>query len=105
MRPDGHPIGILAGDMDTTARALAIERFREGLDRLLITTNVSARGMSIWAHTAEALPTFTDGWLRQIAAYVQAHICYVGYRLPKLLLGFVFLFPSLQKLLWRCLIG
>lgn len=37
-------MGILAGDMSIEERAEAIERFRDGRDRLLITTNVSARG-------------------------------------------------------------
>ncbi|XP_055333344.1 ATP-dependent RNA helicase DDX19A-like [Paramacrobiotus metropolitanus] len=47
LKPDGHPIGILSGDMDVQARATAIEHFREGRDRLLITTNVSARGIDV----------------------------------------------------------
>lgn len=44
LKVDGHPMGILAGDMDIQARSEAIARFRKGQDRLLITTNVSARG-------------------------------------------------------------
>ncbi|OWA52446.1 ATP-dependent RNA helicase DDX19B [Hypsibius exemplaris] len=47
MRGDGHTIGILEGEMDVAARADAIRAFREGRVRLLITTNVAARGIDV----------------------------------------------------------
>lgn len=44
MTNDGHSVGILDGDMEVEERFLAFERFRQGSEKVLITTNVLARG-------------------------------------------------------------
>ena len=47
MIQDGHTIGRLEGEMAVEERAETINAFREGKIRLLITTNVAARGTVI----------------------------------------------------------
>ena len=47
MIQDGHSIGRLEGEMAVEERAESINAFREGKVRLLITTNVAARGTVI----------------------------------------------------------
>ena len=44
MAQDGHAVALLSGDLDISQRAAVINRFREGKEKVLITTNVSARG-------------------------------------------------------------
>ena len=44
MVTDGHPVALLTGDLQTEQRHAVIERFRDGKEKVLITTNVSARG-------------------------------------------------------------
>lgn len=44
---DGHKVGLLTGDLSTEDRLAVIKRFREGDERVLITTNVSSRGIDI----------------------------------------------------------
>ena len=45
MSSDGHAVALLSGDLDITQRAAVINRFREVKEKVLITTNVSARGI------------------------------------------------------------
>lgn len=45
MTKEGHAVGLLSGDLTIEQRASIINRFREGKEKVLITTNVSARGM------------------------------------------------------------
>ena len=47
MSSDGHAVALLSGDLDITQRAAVINRFREVKEKVLITTNVSARGTCI----------------------------------------------------------
>ena len=42
---DGHAVGLLSGDLEIEQREDIIRRFRKGIEKVLITTNVSARGM------------------------------------------------------------
>jgi len=44
---DGHKIALLTGELTTEERLNVIKRFREGDERLLITTNVASRGLDI----------------------------------------------------------
>jgi len=44
MTAEGHAVALLSGDLDVGQRQAVIERFRDGKEKVLITTNVSARG-------------------------------------------------------------
>lgn len=46
MTKEGHQVALLSGEMVVEQRAAVIERFREGKEKVLITTNVCARGKS-----------------------------------------------------------
>ena len=45
MIEEGHAVALLSGELEVGQRAAVIQRFREGKEKVLITTNVSARGM------------------------------------------------------------
>lgn len=48
MVAEGLPVALLTGDLTVEQRADVIRRFRDGKDKVLITTNVSSRGTGIW---------------------------------------------------------
>ena len=41
---EGHQVALLSGEMQVEQRAAVIERFRDGKEKVLVTTNVCARG-------------------------------------------------------------
>ena len=41
---EGHQVALLSGEMVVEQWAAVIERFREGKEKVLVTTNVCARG-------------------------------------------------------------
>ena len=43
---EGHQVALLSGELTVQQRAAVIERFREGKEKVLVTTNVCARGKS-----------------------------------------------------------
>lgn len=47
LREDGHCVGIVNGDMPVAERNAALLRFKEGKERVMIATNVLARGIDI----------------------------------------------------------
>jgi len=47
MIKDGHAVAMLTGALDVKQRASIMQRFRTGKERVLITTNVTARGIDI----------------------------------------------------------
>ncbi|XP_060584005.1 ATP-dependent RNA helicase DDX19A-like [Ruditapes philippinarum] len=47
MTKDGHAVALLSGDLEIAQRAAIINRFRDGKEKVLITTNVSARGIDV----------------------------------------------------------
>ncbi|XP_065142717.1 ATP-dependent RNA helicase DDX19A isoform X2 [Paramisgurnus dabryanus] len=47
MSKEGHQVGLLNGEMTVEQRAAVIERFRDGKEKVLITTNVCARGIDV----------------------------------------------------------
>ncbi|QPG76654.1 RNA helicase required for poly(A+) mRNA export [Brettanomyces nanus] len=47
MKQEGHAVSVLHGDLDTKERDRLIDDFREGRSKVLITTNVLARGIDI----------------------------------------------------------
>jgi len=44
---DGVPCELLSGELEVSQRASVIKRFREGLTKILVTTNVTARGIDV----------------------------------------------------------
>jgi len=47
MTGEGHKVASLHGSKEATDRDSVMDRFRDGLDKVLITTNVIARGIDI----------------------------------------------------------
>ena len=45
MTADGHSVALLSGEIIVEQRLAVLNRFRESKEELLITTNVSARGI------------------------------------------------------------
>lgn len=52
---EGHQVALLSGEMMVEQRAAVIERFREGKEKVLVTTNVCARGKAwqSWAREGQ----------------------------------------------------
>ncbi|XP_072333777.1 ATP-dependent RNA helicase DDX19A-like isoform X2 [Scyliorhinus torazame] len=44
---DGHRVALLTGDLMVEQRASIIQRFRDGKEKVLVTTNVCARGIDV----------------------------------------------------------
>lgn len=44
MSRDGHAVALLTGDLTVEQRIAVLDRFREGVEKVLITTNVLSRG-------------------------------------------------------------
>ncbi|KAJ6658683.1 hypothetical protein lerEdw1_019843 [Lerista edwardsae] len=44
---DGHQVALLSGELTVQERATVIQQFRDGKDKVLITTNVCARGIDV----------------------------------------------------------
>merc|ERR1712059_219220 len=51
MSKDGHAVAILSGALELEQRVAVLDRFRDGKEKLLICTNVAARGIDIEALT------------------------------------------------------
>jgi ATP-dependent RNA helicase DDX19/DBP5 len=47
MAKAGHAVALLSGELDIDQRISIINRFREGKEKVLITTNVLARGIDV----------------------------------------------------------
>ncbi|XP_007118141.1 ATP-dependent RNA helicase DDX25 [Physeter macrocephalus] len=47
MMQDGHQVSLLSGELTVDQRASVIQRFRDGKEKVLITTNVCARGIDV----------------------------------------------------------
>lgn len=47
LEKDGHKIGLITGDLTVEERTNILKRFKEGDERVLITTNLMARGIDI----------------------------------------------------------
>ncbi|KAL6119436.1 uncharacterized protein ACO6RY_04010 [Pungitius sinensis] len=44
---EGHQVALLSGEMTVEQRAAVIDRFRNGLEKVLVTTNVCSRGIDV----------------------------------------------------------
>lgn len=47
MSEEGHSVSVLSGELTVEQRISVLDRFRTGLDRVLVTTNVCARGIDV----------------------------------------------------------
>ena len=47
MAKAGHAVALLSGELEIDQRISIINRFREGKEKVLITTNVLARGIDV----------------------------------------------------------
>lgn len=47
MSADGHSVAVLSGDLSVEERLRVLDRYREGKEKVLITTNVLSRGIDI----------------------------------------------------------
>lgn len=47
MTVEGHQVGMLSGEMTVEQRAAVIERYRQGKEKVLVTTNVCSRGEQV----------------------------------------------------------
>ena len=47
LEKDGHAVGLITGDLTVEERTEILKRFKEGNERVLITTNLMARGIDI----------------------------------------------------------
>ena len=56
MSRDGHAVALLNGELDVQQRAAIIQRYREGKEKVLITTNVAARGSQLSIHRNQGIP-------------------------------------------------
>ncbi|KAM8864025.1 ATP-dependent RNA helicase DDX19A [Spinachia spinachia] len=44
---EGHQVALLSGEMTVEQRAAVIDRFRNGMEKVLVTTNVCSRGIDV----------------------------------------------------------
>ena len=64
MTKEGHAVAMLSGEITVEQRLAVLNRFREGKEKLLITTNVCARGIDIEQVTVVVnydMPVDTEG--------------------------------------------
>lgn len=47
MTKDGHSVAVLSGELTVEQRLAVLDRFRAGLEKVLITTNVLCRGIDV----------------------------------------------------------
>ena len=47
MTGEGHAVALLSGELSIDQRVQVLDRFRDGLEKILITTNVLSRGIDI----------------------------------------------------------
>jgi len=47
MTADGHAVALLSGELTVEDRIQVLDRFRDGLEKILITTNVLSRGIDV----------------------------------------------------------
>lgn len=64
MSKDGHAVAVLTGDLTVDQRINVLDRFRQGREKVLITTNVLSRGIDVEQVTIVVnfdLPIKVDG--------------------------------------------
>lgn len=51
MTKEGHAVALLSGELTVEQRIAILDRFRDGKEKILITTNVLSRGKGLEAGT------------------------------------------------------
>ena len=74
---EGHQVALLSGEMVVEQRAAVIERFREGKEKVLVTTNVCARGEQRLCPGLQARGSERDPCLRDTPV-VCGRSCFLG---------------------------
>jgi ATP-dependent RNA helicase DDX19/DBP5 len=65
MRKDGHAVCLVSGKLPEDERILVLDRYQQGLEKILITTNVLSRGIDVEQVTIVVnfdLPVDKEGW-------------------------------------------
>merc|ERR1739844_673906 len=73
MTKDGHAVALLSGELTVEDRIQVLDRFRDGLEKILITTNVMARGIDVEQVTIVVnydLPVNADGTRADCETYL-----------------------------------
>ena len=47
MRREGHSVALLSGELSVEERLAVLDRYRDGLEKILICTNVLSRGIDV----------------------------------------------------------
>ena len=47
MTAEGHAVALLSGELTIDQRIQVLDRYRDGLEKILITTNVLSRGIDV----------------------------------------------------------
>lgn len=69
MAAEGHQVALLSGELAVEQRAAVIQRFREGKEKVLITTNVCSRG----EYTVTRFQCATASWVIFILTFFQTY--------------------------------
>ena len=66
MTAEGHAVALLSGELTIEQRIQVLDRFRDGLEKILITTNVLSRGIDVEqvTDTSTALKVFIQPQLQ-----------------------------------------
>ncbi|KRZ74737.1 Actin, acrosomal process isoform, partial [Trichinella papuae] len=104
IRAKGHGVTVLSGEMPMEQRAETIKRFRKGEDRILIATNLCARGIDIIQANIVINFNLPRNTVRQ--ADIEAYIHHIGHcgRFGRRGLAFTFIM-DLEELGYVQIIG
>jgi ATP-dependent RNA helicase DDX19/DBP5 len=73
MTAEGHAVALLSGELSVEDRISILDRFRDGLEKILITTNVMARGIDVEQVTIVVnydMPTDKEGNVADYETYL-----------------------------------
>ena len=73
MQAEGHAVALLSGELTVEERIKILDNFRDGHEKILITTNVMARGIDVEQVTIVVnydLPVNADGTKADCETYL-----------------------------------
>ena len=76
MTAEGHAVALLSGELTIEQRVQVLDRFRDGLEKILITTNVLSRGIDVEQVTIVVnfdLPIDVTGTYLHLPAHCAVH--------------------------------